>query len=253
MSIVSSIKGAMGGFIKPVTIKRERSTNKLSLWTKIKRTYSFVVTEEMEPPPVKQGKKTLVLDLDETLIHSSKYLAHPDVESFKVEFDDVQIDDNSNTRTIVKDSLYVQLRPGVKEFLEFANSHFDVFVFTYGVEEYADKILDVLCPKIDKDHRYYRDSCELRNHGKMVHKDLDIFHRPLTDLILVDDNASAQKYHPDNSIQIQQWKGTPNDNVLTEWLIPILIECESAPDVRKVINSHKPAKCSKSKRKSAPI
>lgn len=247
MSIVSSLKGAMNSFIKPVTIKRERSTNKLSLWTKIKRTYSFVVTEELEPPPVKQGKKTLVLDLDETLIHSSKYLAHPEVESFKVEFDNIEDD------KIVKEHLYIQLRPGVREFLEFANSHFDVFVFTFGVEEYADKILDVLCPKIDKDHRYYRDSCELRNHGKMVHKDLDIFKRPLTDLILVDDNVSAQKYHPDNSIQIQQWKGTPNDHALTDWLIPILIECESAPDVRSVINSHKPCNSAKSKRKSAPI
>ena len=241
----------MNGFIKPVTIKRERSSVKLSAWTKIKRTYSFVVTEELEPPPIKQGKKTLVLDLDETLIHSSKYIAHPDVESFKVEFENSQSDPNSNSGSAAKDYFYVQLRPGVKEFLEYANLHFDVFIFTYGIEEYADKILDILCPKIDKEHRYYRDSCELRNRGTMVHKDLDIFRRPLTDLILVDDNVSAQKYHPDNSIQIQQWKGTPNDHLLTEWLMPILVECESAPDVRTIINSHKIIKCSK--RKSAPI
>ncbi|KAK8893539.1 hypothetical protein M9Y10_021961 [Tritrichomonas musculus] len=252
MSIVSSIKDAMNGFIKPVRIKRERSAAKLSTWTKIKRTYSFIVTEELEPPPVKQGKKTLVLDLDETLIHSSKYIAHPDVESFRVEFDDEEIEQNSNGVPPKKDYLYVQLRPGVKEFLDYVNSHFDVFIFTYGVQDYADKIIDALCPQIDKEHRYYRDSCELRNHGKMVHKDLDIFHRPLTDLILVDDNISAQKFHPDNSIQIQQWKGTPNDRVLTEWLMPILVECESASDVRKIINSHKP-ESRHSKRKSAPI
>lgn len=263
MTFAHSLSRCVSGFMKPITVKLERTPSKLSAWERIKRTYNFLVTEQIPTPAAKVGKKTLVLDLDETLIHSSSFLPHPLVESFKIEFDEDEDDEKQEAQALTKrpnreviphapnqrtDTMIIYLRPGVRQFLDYVTDHFDVFIFTHGTKSYADKIMDHLCPQIDVNHRYYRDSCEMVNHGKTVHKDLDIFCRDPKDLILVDDNSAAQIFHPNNTIQIQKWKGTPNDHVLIDWLMPILKECETTDDVREIILKNKNAK-----RQSAPI
>jgi TFIIF-interacting CTD phosphatase-like protein len=110
---------------------------------------------------------------------------------------------------------------------------FDTFIFTYGNRGYAEPILDHICPFIDHEHRLYRELCSLESGG--VHKDLDIFQRPETDLILVDDSRTTLQFHPRNTILIQKWVGTPMDRALIEWLPPILEKCVNAADVRCVI------------------
>lgn len=173
------------------------------------------VVDFVPPPPAHQ--KTLILDLDETLIHSSSFPPHSLVDAFKSG----------------DPPFYVYKRPGLDNFLEFVTSKFDTFIYTYGEEEYANPVLDQLCPFIDKDHRLFRDSCDIE--GNMVHKNLDIFQRPEKDLILVDDNESVSTFHPENTIMIPKWQGTPHDQALIKWLPDILERCLEAPDVRKVI------------------
>jgi RNA polymerase II subunit A small phosphatase-like protein len=73
------------------------------------------------PPPRKHGKKTLVLDLDETLIHSAAFPPHSKVEFF----------------TLGDPQLYVFKRPGLDPFLQVARGMFDTFIFTYGDRGYA--------------------------------------------------------------------------------------------------------------------
>jgi RNA polymerase II subunit A small phosphatase-like protein len=169
------------------------------------------------PPPRRHGSKTLVLDLDETLIHSAEFPGHPQVDSIKVGYPE----------------FYVFKRPGLDDFLQFSSSLFETFIFTYSDRGYADPILDQICPSIAPDHRLYRDHCQRKKHG--VHKDLDIFQRPESELILVDDNPSTLQFHPKNTILIQKWEGTPFDHQLIDWLPPILELCASAKDVRSVI------------------
>jgi Dullard-like phosphatase family protein len=162
------------------------------------------------------AKKSLILDLDETLIHSSTFPPHSRVEAFR----------------IGDPEFYVFKRPGLDIFLEDVRFKFEVFVFTHGAEQYAKPIIDHLMPWLADDHRLYREACDGR-HGPR--KDLKIFGRSKQDLILIDDSECALAMNPQNTVKIPRWCGSPLDRVLIEWLPPILENCATAADVRTVI------------------
>ncbi len=81
------------------------------------------------------GRKLLVLDLDETLVHSS----------FK------PVPNSDYTLEIGVDgtlyNVYVLKRPGVDEFLERVSQCYEVVVFTASLPQYANPLLDLLDPK----------------------------------------------------------------------------------------------------------
>ena len=174
--------------------------------------------QKFKPPPKVFGKKTLVLDMDETLIHSSEIPPHKDVQFFK----------SGNPE------FFVYKRPGLDAFLDSIKDKFEVFVFTHGERNYAEPVLDVLMPWLDDYHRLYRDSCDGKN-GPC--KNLKLLERDKHDMILVDDSSIAQKKNPKNTIRIKDWHGTPYDTALIDWLPPILEECRTAKDVRPVIKA----------------
>ena len=94
-------------------------------------------------PPV-----TLVLDLDETLVHCTvDPVEDPDMV-FAVEFNGIDY------------QVHVRYRPFLREFLEAVSERFEVVVFTASQQVYADKLLDRIDPegKYIK-HRMFRDSC----------------------------------------------------------------------------------------------
>ena len=176
-----------------------------------------VIRKYLPPDPI-PGKKTLVLDLDETLIHSDEFPPHPDVDYFQ----------------IGEPKIYVHKRPGLDKFIKFACKNFEVFTFTYGTRGYAEEILDKICPEVPKDHRLYRELCYIHRSGR-VQKNLKILKRKPENLILIDDCNDQKYFNPYNSILIPEWKGTPHDTCLID-IIPIILEnCLQAPDVRDII------------------
>lgn len=81
------------------------------------------------------GKKTLVLDLDETLVHSSfKPISDPDY-IIPVEIEGRVVD------------VYVLKRPFMDEFMDAIADRFEIVVFTASLSKYADPLLDLLDPK----------------------------------------------------------------------------------------------------------
>jgi RNA polymerase II subunit A small phosphatase-like protein len=122
-----------------------------------------------------QGKKTLVLDLDETLVHST---FEPTDDSDLV------------VRVTIEGSnynVYVKMRPGLDEFLEEVAEYYEVVVFTASMAKYADPVLD----RIDKrgciSHRLFREHCVMHR-GAYV-KDLARLGRDLTNVVIVDVRA----------------------------------------------------------------
>jgi len=176
-------------------------------------------------PPEMKGRKTLVLDLDETLVHSSfRPVPGPDF-IISIELDGVT------------HRVYVQKRPGVDHFLEEMGSKFEVVVFTASLDKYANPVLDILDPKGFIKVRLFREAC-VQHYGNYV-KDLSLLGRRLEDTLIIDNSPFSYMFQPDNAIPITSWFNDKTDRELYD-LVPFLLEqivpCE---DVAQVIVERK--------------
>lgn len=97
--------------------------------------------------PQHRNKKCLVIDLDETLVHSS--FKAVDKCDFIVP---VEIEN-------VVHNVYVLVRPYANEFLVEAAKHYEIVLFTASLAKYADPLLDLLDKEHTIDARLFRDSC----------------------------------------------------------------------------------------------
>ena len=68
-------------------------------------------------------------------------------------------------------------------------------------------------------------------------KDLRIFGRPLSEVVLVDNTVSCGFLQPRNLLPISTWKGDVGDTALLQ-LIPILEGLAALPDVREALDRH---------------
>ncbi|CAG9320717.1 unnamed protein product [Blepharisma stoltei] len=170
-----------------------------------------------------EGKKTLVFDLDETLVHCN--------EVNKKYKPDVILPIHFVTGEVINAGISV--RPYTKECLEYASQNFEVIVFTASHQCYADRVLDYLDPNNELiHHRLYRESC-IVTQGVYI-KDLRIFlNRDLNDLIIVDNAVYSFAYQLDNGIPIISWFDDKNDTELFN-LIDYLKILQTVPDIREV-------------------
>lgn len=154
-----------------------------------------------------EKKKCLILDLDETLVHSSfKYTNTADFVIL------VEIDDQIHR-------VYVIKRPGVDKFLKKVSKWYEVVLFTASILEYGNSLLDKLDMHNCIHHRLFRDSCYLYQ-GNFV-KNLSQIGRPLNCSIIIDNSPSSYIFHQKNSIPISSWFDDEHDNELID-LLPLL-------------------------------
>lgn len=164
---------------------------------------------------------SLVLDLDETLVHCTVEACDNADLTFPVEFHGMTY------------QVYVRLRPHLTEFLEKICKKFEVIVFTASQQVYADALLDL----IDPDHKYikhrmFRDSC-LSVEGNFL-KDLNVLGRDLKKSVLVDNSPHAFGYQVDNGIPIESWFDDRSDTELLK-LERFLTTLHGVEDVRTVV------------------
>jgi len=178
----------------------------------------------------KQGKKCLVLDLDETLIHSSFNNGDNHDFTLTVDFEGK------------KQTMYVAKRPHVDEFLKFCSEYFELVVFTASHSKYAGPLIDILDPHKLVDFRLFRESCTFHK-GEYV-KDLHRIGRPLTTTIIVDNSPKCYSFNPLNAIHCLSWYNDSSDNELLE-ILDILKELAD-PKIEDVM---KEIKILKEKRK----
>lgn len=179
------------------------------------------------PPLREKGRKTLVLDLDETLVHSVFEAAgkHDVV---------LQIDINSRPLTI-----YVNIRPGVQEFLTRMAESYEVVVYTASLGKYANPLLDKMDPTGRVTSRLFRESCVFTGNGYV--KDLRRLGRDLKGVIIVDvssmqNSPASYALQPENAVPITSWYEDPLDQELYR-LIPVLDRLSKVEDVRQHIKS----------------
>ena len=172
-------------------------------------------------PPQSSNKKTLVLDLDETLVHSQfMTFSEPSDVVIKIEIEN-EIHD-----------IHVMVRPGVKEFLEKMDKLYEIVIFTASVSKYADPLLDIIDKKGYCPFRLFREHCSLINTTFV--KDLQRLGRDLKNIIIVDNSPLSYSLHPENGLPILTWFEDKEDRELYS-IIPVLVFLSTVPDVRDFI------------------
>lgn len=119
------------------------------------RSSSVPLKEPYLPPDIAKGLEyTLVLDLDETLVHFD-----PRIKTYRP-------------------------RPGALKFLNEMCNYYELVVFTAGLKDYADYILNDLDRQHYITHRLYRDHTKCK--GGVYVKDLSKLGRDLKKTIIID-------------------------------------------------------------------
>ena len=175
----------------------------------------------------KNNKKTLILDLDETLVHSSFKPINYNNTFHKPDIF-LSIDFRGNTHNV-----YVLKRPYVNEFLKEMNKIYNIIIFTASVKEYANPLLNVLDNEKIIKKRFFREDCCIGTTGKFI-KDLKKLNMNLKDLILVDNNPISYSYNICNGVPIKTWHYDKTDQELIK-LIPVLQFLANVNDVRDYI------------------
>ncbi|KAI7838366.1 hypothetical protein COHA_007823 [Chlorella ohadii] len=171
------------------------------------------------PKKTRRSKqKTLVLDLDETLVHSTlDGYCRPDF-MFPVEV--------GTMRHMVS----VRQRPHLHTFLERVSQLYEVVVFTASQRVYAEQLLDIVDPERRLvRHRVFRESCVFWEGNYL--KDLTVLGRDLAHTIIIDNSPQAFGFQLDNGIPIESWYDDDGDDELLK-LLPFLEKVAHAEDVR---------------------
>eukprot|EP00096_Caligus_rogercresseyi_P009372 TRINITY_DN3173_c0_g1_i1.p1 TRINITY_DN3173_c0_g1~~TRINITY_DN3173_c0_g1_i1.p1 ORF type:complete len:246 (+),score=65.48 TRINITY_DN3173_c0_g1_i1:41-778(+) len=180
-------------------------------------------------------RKVLVLDLDETLIHSHhEGLSRPSYPpgpgpDFVLR---VLID-----RHPVR--FHVHKRPHVDTFLRIVAQWYELVVFTASMEIYGTAVSDRLDNRAGiLRRRYYRQHCTLLN-GSYT-KDLSAVNEDLSSVFILDNSPGAYRAYPANAIPIKSWFSDPYDTALLN-LLPLLDALRFVSDVRSVLSRNREA------------
>ena len=203
---------------------------------------------------IKTDKKILLIDLDETLIHSDFNLEYLNDKKVKydtiIKFKDTESDFEENyedyydmRRKKLKHELFneekeykvgVFIRKGAKEFLTEVSKYFVVGIFTASVKAYADAVIDYLDPNKNLiQFRLYRNNC-INVNDKIFVKDLRIKGIDIKDIILLDNSIYSFSAQINNGILVNSFFNDKNDIELYNVLGYLLNFLVKAEDVRVV-------------------
>lgn len=173
-------------------------------------------------------KRCLVLDLDETLVHSS--FKAPGLGDPKPDFIVPVVIDG------ITHKVYVLKRPFADEFLRETAKHWELVIFTASLSKYADPLLDMLDKERVITARLFREHCVLYN-GNYV-KDLSKVGRKLKNQVFIDNAPKSYLFQPNNAVPITSWFDDMNDTELKD-IIPVLnTTLLEVDDVRSVLDAN---------------
>lgn len=181
-------------------------------WLSLFTFFSEPVFENLLPPPAPEAYRrplTLVLTLDDLLIHSSW--------------------DTKNGWRTAK-------RPGLDYFLGYLSQYYEIVIFGSNYQMYSDQTV----AKLDPYHAYvsyalFREACRYKD-GKLI-KDLSLLNRDLGKTVVIDIDEDSYSFNPENAIPVPAWDGKADDYLIQ--MIPFLEYLATQPvkDVRPILSS----------------
>jgi len=166
----------------------------------------------------------LLLDLDETIIRSSKQ--KPTFSDYG-EAVPVTYADKGETCQV-----YAILRPYLKEFLAVLSQKYKIYIYTASAPEYAEACIKTLELSSYLDGIFARNECK-KSGESSFEKDIFSFGFDESKLVFIDDWKSQTTHAPRNSINIKFFNGRRSDSELLN-LKDFLIELTEESDVRCV-------------------
>lgn len=168
--------------------------------------------------------ENIILDLDETLIHTTmEPTNHP---NFRARF------------RLSGTDYYLHTRPGLTEFLDFVFTNFKtVNIWTAATKDYAIQIINKIMTKEQRQQlKFFNTRTHIVNGTKPLKmlfsndkaKELGIFPN---NTLMIDDKDSIAIYNPGNAIIVPKWD-YPNLSVKDQYLLKLII-------VLKGIKAHK--------------
>ncbi len=181
----------------------------------------------------------IVLDLDETLVHTFEdtnsirllnIQKDPDYIRMRKRMYIIDIDDPSTKRGEgVHFYMWGLLRPGVKKFLMFCFSYFKIVaIWTAGKRRYAEKIVQEISKDVREPHIVYCfDHC-LDHTGTCTTKDLEKIisecrkEMSIKNTFMIDDRMYNFELNPDNGILIPPYHPIQKKEILIDESDPTL-------------------------------
>ncbi|KAM3135224.1 hypothetical protein pb186bvf_012689 [Paramecium bursaria] len=172
------------------------------------------------PECVVPKAKTLLLDLDETLIHSCSQRENPQVcvTAYGDYGEEAKI--------------YFNVRPFCTWFLQQMSQLYTIYLYTASSAAYANAIVSFLDPKKQWIMGILsRGNCMETKNGFFI-KDLRIIaNKQVKDMVIVDNLAHSFGFQVENGIPILEWHNDQNDQEL-KYLATYLMEAADAEDLR---------------------
>jgi Dullard-like phosphatase family protein len=158
------------------------------------------VTIPFLPPKREDDNReyTLVLDLDETLVHF--------------------FEDNNEA--------FVKVRMGAECFISILSQFCEIVIFTASTKFYADTVIDGLDCKDLIDHKLYRE--HTYDYNGINVKDLSKLGRDLNKVIIIDNIEENYIFQPNNGLNIIDFEGDENDNEL-HFILEDLLKVVTVP------------------------
>jgi len=166
---------------------------------------------------VEYRRTCLVLDIDETMLHSSENRTLYDamVEKYANDFDTLtrirNLSVNMATREglVRRYSMWTLLRPGWDVLLREARKHFTYLgIYSAGAREYVEACVEIFSEIVDFDFVLSKD--DLVNSTKPLSVVLSILPEPVAkeDIVLVDDICENFSANPENGHEILAYSPT---------------------------------------------
>jgi len=173
--------------------------------------------------PLPEGMKTLVLDLDGTLVHVADHKkdnqSHVTLK-MKVEEDEHR-------------TFGIRFRPYLYYFLEKLSKYYEIIIFTAAHASYASAVVDYIDPE-KKFIKYVisRDRCLVTKNGYYI-KDLRILaNRDLKDVLIVDNITHSFSMQIANGVPILNYQDDPDDKEL-KYFAKYLEKCAETRNLRE--------------------